>query len=242
VLRAQAAAVSVLRRGPPLILEMPSPAETAETAAGPDAESRAWVRSLRARGRTREEAIARLHDLLRRAAAFEIARRRGSLSHVRDDEVEDLVQQSASDALMAILRKLGDYRGASRFTTWAYKFAVLEAGVKLRRRAWQGREVPLEPERWPQADGGPSTHEGVTQRELLDAIRRAIDSELTPHQRDVLVAVAINGVPIDVMAERLNTTRGALYKTLHDARRKLRRRLRADGFALGDELPAAEDG
>ncbi|HEU0024011.1 MAG TPA: sigma-70 family RNA polymerase sigma factor, partial [Thermoleophilaceae bacterium] len=108
-------------------------------------------------------------------------------------------------------------------TTWAYKFALLEAGVKTRRRAWHGRQIPLESERWELiADSSPSTEEDVETRELLGALQTAIREELTPHQREVLVAVTLNDVPIDVLAERLNTTRGAVYKTLHDARKRLR--------------------
>src|SRR5919198_558166 len=126
-----------------------------------------------------------------------------------------------------------DFRGASRFTTWVYKFALLEASVKLRRRAWQGREVPLEPETWSLfSSSAPEPDEQAAQSELLATLQRAIAEVLTPHQRRVLVALALNGVPIDVLAERLNTTRGALYKTLHDARRKLRRHLRDSGVAL----------
>src|SRR5262249_12762357 len=129
--------------------------------------------------------------------------------------------------------KLEDFRGQSRFTTWAYKFALLEAAVKVRRLAWQGREIPLEPDQWSQfGDDGLSPQADAEQRELLGAVGRAIEAELTAHQREVLVALALNEVPIAVLAERLATTRGALYKTLHDARRKLRRKLEADGHAI----------
>jgi RNA polymerase sigma-70 factor, ECF subfamily len=131
--------------------------------------------------------------------------------------------EAADDALMAVLGKLDDFRGASRFTTWAYKFALLEAGVKARRRAWRGREIQIDEERWPEIpDAGLSAHERLEQRELLQALQRAVRTELTSRQREVFVALALNGVPIDVLAERLGSTRGALYKTLHDARRKLR--------------------
>src|SRR3954464_2595863 len=116
--------------------------------------------ALRAGGAEREEAVRDLHALLLRASRFELSRRRAALSHVRGEELEDLAMQAADDALMAVLGKLDDYRGASRFTTWAYKFALLEAGVRLRRRAWQGREVVLAPESWPAvADAGGSAHE-----------------------------------------------------------------------------------
>jgi RNA polymerase sigma-70 factor (ECF subfamily) len=130
---------------------------------------------------------------------------------------------------------LGDFRGDSRFTTWAYKFALYEASVKLRRRAWQDRELPLEPDSWPQiASAHALPEEEAAQSELLVALQAAIADALSTHQREVLVAVTLNDVPIDVLAERLNTTRGALYKTLHDARKKLRRRLADDGFDMTD--------
>jgi len=191
--------------------------------AGPDDESREWVRSLRADGPVRDEAVARLHALLLRAASFEVARRRPTLPHLRGDDLDDIANQAADDALVSVLRRLDDYRGASRFTTWAYKFALLEAAVKLRTRAWQGREVPLEPESWNVfSSAGLEPDEELEQTELLETLQRAVNELLTPHQRTVLVALALNGVPIDVLAEREGTTRGALYKTLHDARRKLR--------------------
>ena len=196
-------------------------------------DSRAWLSALRSPGPERDEAVAALHQLLLRAARFEVSRRRAALSHVRGEELDDLAHQAAGDALVAVLAKLDDYRGASRFTTWAYKFALLEAGVRLRKRAWQEREVVLEPSAWPLvADARQGPADLAETDELMQAVRQAIDSCLTEHQREVLVAIALNGVPIDVLADRLNTTRGALYKTLHDARRKLRSDLATRGFTL----------
>ena len=202
-----------------------------------DPNSSAWLELLRAPGgRAHEEAVARLHALLLRAARFEIARRREAWPHLRGNELEDMALEAADDALVSVLARLDDYRGLSRFTTWAYKFALLEAAVKLRRRAWQGREVPLEPEGWSLVSAtGPSPEDSAEQRELMTALREAIATVLTPHQRRVLVALALNGVPIDVLAERLGTTRGALYKTLHDARQKLRAHL----ASLGLEPPGS---
>jgi RNA polymerase sigma-70 factor (ECF subfamily) len=202
-----------------------------------DVESREWLRALRADDSTRDDAIARLHALLLRAAHFEIARRRPTLPHLRGNELDDIENEAADDALMSILRRLDDFRGASRFTTWAYKFALLEAAVKLRKRAWQGREVPLEPDDWSiysSAALGPAAE--AEQSELLSTLGGAIADVLTPHQRRVLIALALNDVPIDVLAERLNTNRGALYKTLHDARRKLRKHLDECGLALDQPL------
>jgi RNA polymerase sigma-70 factor (ECF subfamily) len=198
-----------------------------------DPESREWLRGLRSKGREHDEAVERLHSLLLRAARYECARRRPSLPHLRGNDLDDIANQAADDALVSILARLDNFRGASRFTTWVYKFALLDAAVKLRKRAWQGREVPLEPEGWGLFSSSDLEPDGeAEQTELLEAIRSAIADVLTPHQRRVLVALALNGVPIDVLAERLNTNRGALYKTLHDARRKLRKRLGERGFAL----------
>jgi RNA polymerase sigma-70 factor, ECF subfamily len=202
-----------------------------------DSESREWLRSLRVEGAVKDDAVARLHALLLRAARFEVARRRPTLPHLRGDELDDIALEAADDALMSVLKRLDDFRGASRFTTWVYKFGLLEAAVKLRKRSWQGREVPLEPESWSLfASAGLEPDAELEQSELLSTLQRAIAEVLTPHQRRVLVALALNGVPIDVLAERLNTTRGALYKTLHDARRKLRTHLRESGLTLDNFL------
>jgi RNA polymerase sigma-70 factor (ECF subfamily) len=198
-----------------------------------DPESRRWLEQLR---EGRDDAVADLHALLLRAARFEVARRRPALPHLRGGELDEIAHEAAHDALLSILARLDNFRGASRFTTWAYKFALLEAAVKLRRRAWQGREVPIEPESWALLASGSSTPEHeASQSELLAAIQSGIAEALTPRQREVLIALAVNGVPIDVLAERLATTRGALYKALHDARRKLRAHLEAEGFSLGEE-------
>lgn len=199
----------------------------------PDPESLQWLDALSGSGRSHDDACERLHSLLLRAARFEVLRRRSALDGRRGTEVDDLATQAADDALMAILAKLHTYRGESRFTTWAYKFALLEAAVKVRRRVWQGREVPLEADSWPQPLARDASPDGdLEMAELLGAVREAIDHALTPHQRSVLVAVALNDVPIDVLAERMDTTRGALYKTLHDARKKLRARLAEAGLGL----------
>lgn len=197
-----------------------------ERSPGAEPDSEWWLTTLRADGPEREHAVAQLHELMLRAARFEVGRRRAALSHVRGEELNDIAMQAANDALMAILAKLDDFRGASRFTTWAYKFALLEAGVKLRRRAWQEREVVLEPDGWSAfVDRRSTVHEELERTELLARLKEAIDSALTEHQREVFIALALNEVPIDVLAERLDSTRGALYKTLHDARRKLRKEL-----------------
>jgi RNA polymerase sigma-70 factor (ECF subfamily) len=196
-------------------------------------DSQEWLDALRADGPTYDRAVEALHGLLMSAARYEVSRRRASLHFVRGEELEDIATQAADDALVAVLAKLDDFRGASRFTTWAYKFALLEAGVRLRKRAWQEREVVLDSDSWTLlAPASPGPDGDAERGELIRTLSDCIGHELTGHQRQVLVSLAIDGVPIDVLAERLGTTRGALYKTLHDARRKLRTALAERGLTV----------
>jgi RNA polymerase sigma-70 factor, ECF subfamily len=190
-----------------------------------------WHLDLHAQGARRDEAVAHLHGLLLRAARFEVFRRRGSLPQLSAVELDELAQDAADDAAVSVLRRLDDFRGESSFRTWAYKFALLEAAVKVRRRAWRDREVTLEPERWESlAHAGPRPDDEAESGALLEAVREGIRTALTPRQRQVLVSTVLEGVPIDVLAERLGSNRNALYKMLHDARRRLREHLAAAGF------------
>ena len=201
-----------------------------------DPESQVWLEELGGTGTVHDAAVERLYELLLRAARFEASRRKVALTGVSAGELDQIVQDTASDALVAVLARLHEFRGLSKFTTWAYKFAILETAVKLRRRAWRDREIPQAPELWERVpETGHSPDEEVQQAELLGAIGEAIATALTPRQREVLVAVAVNCVPIDVLAERLGSTRGALYKTLHDARQKLRMTLAHAGFDIAGE-------
>jgi RNA polymerase sigma-70 factor (ECF subfamily) len=188
-----------------------------------DEESRRWLEELRATGVTRDKALVRLHDLLLRVSRAEANRRRGSLPSDVLADVDDLCAQAANDALAAIVRKLDTFRGASRFTTWTYKFAVLEISVRLRRRAWSTRRVALDEAAWGRlADPAEDVQRSLQEREMLRAVRRAVEETLTEHQRSVFLAAVAEEVPIDVIAERIGSTRGAVYKVVHDARRKLR--------------------
>jgi RNA polymerase sigma-70 factor (ECF subfamily) len=203
-------------------------------AAAPGLEE--WHLDLNASGARREEAVARLHGLLLRAARFEVFRRRDSLPQVSAAELDDLAQEAADDAAVSVLRRLGDFRGESSFRTWAYKFALLEAAVKVRRRAWRDREVTLEPEHWEDfAHAGPQPDDDAENAALFEVVREGIRRALTPRQRQVLVAVVLEGVPIDVLAERLDSNRNALYKMLHDARRRLRAYVADAGYPEASE-------
>ena len=197
-----------------------------------DPDSRSWLEGLRATGAARASALERLHDLLLRASYSEARRRRHAYPEIDGTELDDLCRQAADDAVLGVTRKLDGFRGASRFTTWAYAFAVFELSVKLRRHRWRGGVIPTADDdaAWERlASGGAAAQARIESAELLRALRRAVAEELSPRQREVFVAVALNDVEIDVVAGQLQSTRGAVYKVLHDARRKLRLRLEREG-------------
>ena len=191
-----------------------------------DQESAEWLRDLQGSAAAREHATARLHELLIRVARGEASRRRGTLPGRAIEEVDDLCVQAASDALMAVLAKLDTYRGAARFTTWACKFAIFETSTRLRRHAWRQRKVELDNTIWDRLpDAAPPVLQRLENDQLIVALHRAMEDHLTERQRFIFQSVTMDDVPIDVLAERLGTSRGAIYKTLHDARAKLRRAL-----------------
>jgi RNA polymerase sigma-70 factor, ECF subfamily len=186
---------------------------TGSVESGGHGDSRDWVAALRGPPPLREKALADLRLLLLRGARFELMRRRQLLGDMPQRELDGLAGEAATDALTALLADLDRFRGASRFTTWAYKFVLLQAGCRARREAWRGREISL----------------AIDLPENLRMLDSAVQESLTPHQRDVFTALALNDVPIDVLAERLSTTRGALYATLRDARGALREAISRHG-------------
>lgn len=196
----------------------------------PPSSDDAWLADLTDDGPAGQLALARLREVLVRASRHQVRRLRHLLPGAGAGELEDLAQQAANDALMAVLHRLGTFEGRSRFTTWAYKFGVFHAGAAVRRQAWRHREVPL-PDSLTVVDAAPSPDAHAEAAQLAHAVREAINTELTPHQRRVALALLVEGVPIDVLADRLGTTRNALYKTLHDARQRLRAAL-IDGGLL----------
>jgi RNA polymerase sigma-70 factor, ECF subfamily len=206
-----------------------------------DDESARWVERLTAAGSGRESCVRELHELLLRAARREV-RRRSAGSPVTGRELDDLATQAADDATYSVLAKVDQFRGESRFTTWAYRFVVLEVSNKLGRHFWRRPRAELAEEDWgrlPDTLGAPPDHV-VEVRELTRAVRRAVD-DLTEHQRRVFEAAVLQGVPLDALAVRLDTTRNALYKTLFDARRKIRAHLVANGY-LGQENTEQSEG
>jgi RNA polymerase sigma-70 factor, ECF subfamily len=209
--------------------------QTPVAAAGLDAESAEWLRVLADSGPLRDAGLARLHEMLLRIARGEV-RRRGPRLQVTGPELDDLAHQAAADALIAITGKLGQFRGESRFTTWAYKFVIFEVSAKIGRHFWRHPSVPFDAEDWERLPGrfGFDPAQEAEWRDLLAALHRAVDEELTGRQRRVFVALVLNGVPLDTLVIEMASNRNAIYKTMFDARRKLRAALAANGYLSDD--------
>ncbi|MEO5902354.1 MAG: sigma-70 family RNA polymerase sigma factor [Ilumatobacteraceae bacterium] len=197
-----------------------------------DDASQAWVDGLQATGAAHDRCVAQLHALLLRVARHE-ARRKATSVRIEGQELDDVVNQVADDALMAIKSKVADFRGESRFTTWAYRFVVYEVSTKIGRHCWRNRPDALDADAWERIPDSlaMSPHLASEQRESLVVLRDAIDNDLTDLQRRVFVAIALNEVPVDAFARELGSNRNAVYKTLFDARRKLRACLASAGHA-----------
>jgi len=205
-----------------------------------DAESKEWIGRLRPGHPRHQDAVARLHAVLVRVAVHELSRRRGQLGAIAGPELDDLAQQAADDALVSILRRHEDFRGLSRFTTWAYKFVIFEVSGKVARHAWRRRTPSDDEPAWDEVPDRltPRPGDRLEQREQLEILSTAI-GELTDRQHEVFVAVALNDIPIDVLALQLGSNRNAIYKNLFDARRTLRGRLAAAGHPVAEEEAAA---
>jgi RNA polymerase sigma-70 factor, ECF subfamily len=190
-----------------------------------------WLRALEGSGAAHDEALGALHAMLVRVARSEVHRRSDRL-RLAGPELDDIAHQAAADAMVAILGKLGTFRGESRFTTWAYRFVIFEVSSKVGRHFWRTPTVPMDRESWdllPDRFGLEPSREAEW-RDLVEALRRAVETELTPRQREVFVAIVLNGVPLDTMVIALGSNRNAIYKTMFDVRRKLRAHLVTNGY------------
>jgi RNA polymerase sigma-70 factor (ECF subfamily) len=200
--------------------------------AASDAAEPSWADELQPQSPHRDDAVRRLHALLLRAARAELSRRAPRVG-IAGPEVDDLAHQAADDAVVSILRRLAEFRGESRFTTWAYKFAILEVSSKLGRHFWATRpDVVLDADQWERLP----TRFGVTPEsaaegaDLFAAVRDVVETKLTSRQRDIFVALVLDGIPLDALALKLRTDRNAIYKVMFDARRKIRAALATNGY------------
>ncbi|MGM7423111.1 RNA polymerase sigma factor [Cellulosimicrobium sp. CpK407] len=196
-----------------------------------DADSETWLDALRETGSRRDAALARLHLMLLKVCTKE-AYRRAPLVRLAGPELDDVAHQSADDALLAVLNKLDTFRGESRFTTWVYRFGIIEVANKVSRHPSNKPQVSLEAEEWDRlpANFGDDPHAKTQHADLVAAVRRAIDESLTERQRRFFVASVVNGVSNDVLASETGASLGAIYKIVFDARRKIRTHLTANGY------------
>ena len=204
----------------------------------PSADSAEWVRRLGAAGGERHAAERELHARLVRIALAEV-RRRSASTPVTGPELDDVAHQAAGDAMLAILAKLDDFRGESRFITWAYRFVILEVSGKLGRHYWRNPPVALDAGQWERLPSrlGIDPAREAEAAGILAEVRRVVDEELTSHQRRIFVAIVVDGIPVDALSAELGLRRNATYKVIFDARRKIRRALVANGYL---EDPALE--
>ena len=196
-----------------------------------DTESADWLRRLSTADPRRHAAEGELHARLLRIALAEV-RRRSGVTPVTGQELTDLAYQAAADAMLAILAKLADFRGESRFMTWAYRFVILEVSSKLGRHYWRNPPVALDAGQWERLPDrlGIDPQQHAESASILAEVRRVIDDELTVHQRRVFTAIVVDQIPLDALAARLGLQRNAIYKVIFDARRKIRRALVAKGY------------
>lgn len=204
-----------------------------------------WLTDLRDDSPNQPQAINDLRERLKRSIFYYLSRERSDLSDLATQEIDQMAQDMSQDAVLRVLDNIDSFRGASKFTTWATKIAIRMAISDLRRAHYKdyslddltigGELMPALSPAQPAPTQGvhPPNPESATERDdVLAKISLAIDEALTERQRAALVAVTIDDVPLEIVAERLNTNRNALYKLLHDARKKLRAHLETQGLNM----------
>jgi len=202
-----------------------------------------WLLALREPGEAQEQALAELRQILVRGL------RHALQAWLEGDSpaLESLAEETAQEAVLRVLERLGTFQGRSRFTTWAHKVAIRIALTELRRKQWQDVsldrmleiEEGTEGDRWP-ADPAAGPELTVEQNDLLVRLSAIMQEELTPRQMRVMQAAALRGVPLEALAQKMGMQRNALYKLMHDARLKLKRRLAREGLSPADILQAFE--
>jgi RNA polymerase sigma-70 factor, ECF subfamily len=202
-----------------------------------------WLHDLNASGEVQEAAILDLRDLLLRATLYFFSRNLSDFNGQNRDEILQRAEDGAQEALIAVLNHLLEFRGDSKFTTWAYKFAINIALMTSRRERWKNvsfdqfaqAEDDFLPE-WIMRDESAGPDQSALQGEVGEVIREVIEHELTDKQRQILILMVFHEVPMDEVVRRFGTNRNAVYKMLHDARRKLKNSLQARGFDVGEVL------
>lgn len=209
----------------------------------PTRSNDAWLSDLHAAGPTRELALDDLREVVRHGLPYALSRWLSPDNPLFTPLIEEVTQET----LLRVLDQLETFEGRSMFTTWVQKIAVRIALTELRRKRWQdssldelvdNEESPAPPRLM--ADRSPSPEAMAERADMIAAVRRILEQELTPKQREALTLLGIQDVPLEEAARRMKTNRNALYKLLHDARLRLKRRLLAEGISAQEILAAFE--
>lgn len=203
-----------------------------------------WLRELRAIGQVKEAAVADLHAIILSGLPYALSK----WLSPNDPQFKSLSEDVAQDAVLRVLDKLDTFEGRSKFTTWVHKISIRIALTELRRQRWKdtsldeildagNRSKPL----WLLGDSSQNPELSTQQLNMLERIQSIIDGELTEKQRNAMIAISIHGIPIDIVARKMNMKRNALYKLMHDARLRLKNRLRLEGLSPEDILASFEN-
>lgn len=185
-----------------------------------------WITALQAGGRGYDDAVLQLRQLVARAARFQVMRMPLVWANLGSVRAEEIIDSAADEATVAVLAHLNSFAGRSKFSTWVFKFGTRCAAAEARRALWRGRTVDLDGQPEPADDHTMTPEAYLEAKDFAAAVSVALQTVLTARQRQVAVALLVDEIPVDVLAERLGTNRNALYKSLHDARVKLRAELR----------------
>ena len=205
-----------------------------------------WLHDLNASGEKQEAAITDLRGLLLRATLYFFNRNLGDFASTPRDKILHIAEDCAQDALIAVLNHVSEFRGDSKFTTWAYKFAINTALMASRREYWKAKPLEelssMDGRRLFDWVGDKSSlltpDQSMLQKEISHILSEVIEQDLTERQRQVLILMVFNEVPMDEAVNQLSTNRNAIYKMLHDARRKLKSSLQERGFEVQELLSA----
>ncbi len=210
-----------------------------------------WLADLQGTSEAQSAALEDLRRRLQRGIFYYLSRERSDLTHLSTQELNQMAEDLAQDATLRVMENLSSFRGDSRFTTWATKIAVRVAISDLRRARYKDfslDDLTADGETLPAGATNGITGtpiigpESKTERaDVLQKINQAMDEALTERQHKALVAVALQDVPLDQLAEEMGTNRNALYKLLHDARRKLRSHLESQGLSTQYMLNLFQD-
>lgn len=198
-----------------------------------------WLADLRSAGTAHEEALNDLRSVVQKGLPFALSR----WLSANDPLFQPLVEEVTQETLLRVLDQLNTFEGRSLFTTWVHKIAIRIALTELRRKRWrdasldeltENEDAPPPPGLLADPQASPET--AAERRDMIARVRRILEEELTSKQREALVLLGLQDVPMEEAARRMKTNRNALYKLLHDARLRLKKRLALEDLTAQDVL------